>query len=113
MDIENYYQINADFETVDSMGANFINSCLEQFSKTLEIEFNSEPRFNENNLEIIMSILSNYTPNCKVIAQVECEIDDLIDKDITDSNLFAKKFKTAVEIAEKDIPRAVTTTRAL
>ena len=26
MDIENYYQINADFETADSMGANFINS---------------------------------------------------------------------------------------
>ena len=104
MDIENYYQINADFETADSMGANFINSCLEQFSKTLEIEFNSEPRFNENNLEIIMSILSNYTPSCKVIAQVECEIDDLIDKDITDSILFAKKFKTAVEIAKKDVP---------
>tara|TARA_B100000886_G_scaffold337835_1_gene299393 strand:+ start:142 stop:1446 length:1305 start_codon:yes stop_codon:yes gene_type:complete len=107
-EIENYYKLNAEFETADSMGANFINSCLEQFSKTLEIEFNSEPRFNENNLEIIMSILSNYTPNCKVIAQVECEIDDLIDKDITDSNLFAKKFKTAVEIAEKDIQRAVT-----
>ena len=108
MDIENYYQINADFETADSMGANFINSCLEQFSKTLEIELNSDPRFNHNNLEIIMSILSNYTPDCKVIAQVECEIDDLIDKDITDSSLFAKKFKTAVEIAKKDVTRAVT-----
>ena len=108
MDIENYYQINADFETADSMGANFINSCLEQFSKTLEIELNSDPRFNHNNLEIIMSILSNYTPDCKVIAEVECKIDDLIDKDITDSSLFAKKFKTAVEIAKKDVTRAVT-----
>ena len=107
-EIDNYYQINAEFETVDSMGANFINSCLEQFSKTLVIEFNSDPRFHENNLDIIMSILSNYTPNCKVIAEVECKIDDLIDKDITDSSLFAKKFKTAVEIAEKDTPRAVT-----
>ncbi len=108
IEIDNYYQINAEFETVDSMGANFINSCLEQFSKTLVIEFNSDPRFNHNNLEIIMSILSNYTPHCKVIAEVECEIDDLIDKDIKDSSLFAKKFKTAVEIAKKDIPRAVT-----
>ena len=108
IEIDNYYQINAEFETVDSMGANFINSCLEKFSKTLVIEFNSDPRFNQNNLEIIMSILSNYTPHCKVIAEVECEIDDLIDKDITDSSLFAKKFKTAVEIAEKDIARAVT-----
>ena len=108
IEIDNYYQINAEFETVDSMGANFINSCLEQFSKTLVIEFNSDPRFHENNLDIIMSILSNYTPNCKVIAEVECKIDDLIDKDITDSNLFAKKFKTAVEIAKKDVARAVT-----
>ena len=108
IEIDNYYQINAEFETVDSMGANFINSCLEQFSKTLVMEFNSHPIFNHNNLEIIMSILSNYTPHCKVIAEVECEIDDLIDKDITDSSLFAKKFKTAVEIAKKDIPRAVT-----
>ena len=107
-EIDNYYQINAEFETVDSMGANFINSCLEQFSKTLVIEFNSDPRFHENNLDIIMSILSNYTPNCKVIAEVECKIDDLIDKDITDSSLFAKKFKTAVEIAVKDTHRAVT-----
>ena len=107
-EIENYYKLNAEFETADSMGANFINSCLEQFSKTLEIEFNSEPRFNDNNLEIIMSILSNYTPNCKVIAEVECEINDLSDKDIADSNLFAKKFKTAIKIAEKDTSRAVT-----
>ena len=106
--IENYYQIDTEFETADSMGANFINSCLEQFSKAFEIEFNSEPIFNDNNLEIIMSILSNFTPNCKVRAEVECEIDDLIDKDITDSSLFANKFKTAIEIAEKDISRAVT-----
>ena len=55
-----------------------------------------------------MSILSNYTPNCKVIAEVECEINDLSDKDIADSNLFAKKFKTAIKIAEKDTSRAVT-----
>ena len=107
-EIDNYYKLNAEFETADSMGANFINSCLEQFSKTLEIEFNSEPRFNDNNLEIIMSILSNYTPDCKVIAEVECEIDDLSDKDIIDSTLFAKKFKTAIKIAEKDTSRAVT-----
>ena len=106
--IDNYYQINAEFETADSMGANFINSCLEQFSKILKSEFNSELIFNDNNLEIIMSILSNYTPNCKVIAKVECEIDDLIDKDIIDSRLFANKFKTAIEIAEQDTSRAVT-----
>ena len=30
--IENYFQLKASFETKDAMGANFINSCLEQFS---------------------------------------------------------------------------------
>jgi len=30
-----YYQIEARFETCDSMGANFINSCLESFAQTL------------------------------------------------------------------------------
>jgi hydroxymethylglutaryl-CoA reductase len=34
--LPNYYQLHATFETKDSMGANFINSCLEQFMKTLK-----------------------------------------------------------------------------
>ena len=34
--LPNYYQLHASFETKDSMGANFINSCLEQFSKILK-----------------------------------------------------------------------------
>ena len=37
-DLENYFQLKASFDTVDSMGANFINSCLEQFGKTLKEE---------------------------------------------------------------------------
>ena len=37
-ELENYYQLKASFDTVDSMGANFINSCLEQFGKTLKEE---------------------------------------------------------------------------
>ena len=35
-ELENYYQIHVTFETKDSMGANFINSCLEQFAKPLK-----------------------------------------------------------------------------
>ena len=34
--IEDYYQLHITFETVDSMGANFINSCLEKIAKTLQ-----------------------------------------------------------------------------
>ena len=37
-DIDNYYQLHATFETLDAMGANFINSCLEQFAKTFKSE---------------------------------------------------------------------------
>jgi hydroxymethylglutaryl-CoA reductase len=36
--LPNYYQLHATFETKDSMGANFINSCLEVFAKTLKQE---------------------------------------------------------------------------
>ena len=32
----NYYQLQAKFETCDAMGANFINSLLEKFSKILQ-----------------------------------------------------------------------------
>ena len=35
-DLETYYQLHCTFETLDAMGANFINSCLEQFAKTLQ-----------------------------------------------------------------------------
>ena len=34
--IPDYYQVKATFDTRDSMGANFINSCLEVFAKTLK-----------------------------------------------------------------------------
>jgi len=33
--LPNYFQLDAGFETCDAMGANFINSCLEQFGKSL------------------------------------------------------------------------------
>ena len=75
-DIKNYFQLNATFDTVDSMGANFINSCLEQFAKTIKKEALSFDSFSEEekNIEIIMSILSNYVPDCLVRAEVSCPI---------------------------------------
>ena len=80
-DIENYYQISSRFNTVDSMGANFINSCLEQYAKTFETEFlNSKLFEKDEKLEIIMSILSNYVPECLVRAEVSCKVDELKNK---------------------------------
>ncbi|WP_116786841.1 hydroxymethylglutaryl-CoA reductase, degradative [Flavobacterium psychrotrophum] len=108
--IEGYYQLHATFETVDSMGANFINSCLEQFSKTLREEALAFELFTESekHIQVIMSILSNYVPNCVVRAEVSCPVADLNeDKNISPEE-FAQKFVAAVQIAEVEPFRAVT-----
>jgi hydroxymethylglutaryl-CoA reductase len=109
-DIDNYYQLHATFETLDAMGANFINSCLEQFSSTLKDEALIYDDFSEEekSIDIVMSILSNYVPNCLVRAEVSCAIDDLKSKDIPNPEIFVSKFKQAVNIAEVEPYRAVT-----
>ena len=109
-EIANYFQLHATFNTKDSMGANFINTCLEQFAKTLEAQANDFDGFSpeEKNVQIIMSILSNYVPNCVVRAEVSCPIEQLSESANIDSNEFAQKFATAVKIAEIEPFRAVT-----
>jgi len=103
--LENYYQLHATFETLDAMGANFINSCLEQFAKTLKRE--AEAHLDEE-VVVVMSILSNYVPQCLVRAEVSCPVSELASKDIKNPQLFAAKFKQAVNIAEVEPFRAVT-----
>lgn len=109
-DLENYYQLHATFETKDSMGANFINSCLEQFAKTLKAEALQHDLFSETekNIEVVMSILSNYVPNCIVRAEVSCPVSELAEKSIENPREFAEKFVRAVKIAEVEPFRAVT-----
>ena len=109
-EIPNYFQLHATFNTKDSMGANFINTCLEQFAKTLETKANDYDGFSpeEKNVQIIMSILSNYVPNCVVRAEVSCPIEQLSEDKNIDSAEFAQKFATAVRIAEVEPYRAVT-----
>ena len=108
--LPNYFQLHATFETKDSMGANFINSCLEQFSKTLKQEAHNYSLFSETEkeIEVVMSILSNYVPNCIVRAEVSCPIADLEEKQIPNPFEFADKFVRAVQIAEVEPYRAVT-----
>jgi len=103
-DLEHYYQLHATFETLDAMGANFINSCLEQFAKTFKTEAD---KYLSTPIEIVMSILSNYVPNCLVRAEVSCKVEDLKDKTIS-GIAFAEKFVRAVNIAEIEPYRAVT-----
>ena len=96
-ELRNYYQIEVKFETIDSMGANFINSCLEQISETLKkLASNADIK-----IDVIMSILSNYVPMCIVESSVSCSIDEI-------GVEFANKFIKAVEIANSDVSRAVT-----
>ena len=107
LDEPDYYQLFATFETCDSMGANFINSCLEQFAKTLKREVEKSERFSEEekDITIIMCILSNYTPKCLVRAEVSCKVEELEDekKEYTWQE-FVEKFTKAVRIAEDAIP---------
>ncbi|MCC7245228.1 MAG: hydroxymethylglutaryl-CoA reductase, degradative [Saprospiraceae bacterium] len=117
LDFENLepglYQIRAWFETCDSMGANFINSVLERFADTLESFFTEYPDLadDERDVEVIMSILSNYTPECLVKAWVECPIAafaDLARSQGMDADSLARRFQMAVRIAQIDPFRATT-----
>lgn len=105
------WQLRAAFETCDSMGANFINSILEQFGQSLEGWFLSQPDFSpvEREVEIVMSILSNYTPDCLVRVWVECPVSKLdgVAAGLSGSD-FAEKFALAVRIARLDPWRATT-----
>lgn len=104
-ELENYYQLHATFQTKDSMGANFINSCLEQFAKTLK---DKSEDFGIQSIQIVMSILSNFVPNCVVRAEVSCPVSELNEDKNIIAEEFAQKFVTAVKIAEVEPYRAVT-----
>ena len=107
--IEGYHQLHCTFETLDAMGANFINSCLEQFAKTLKEQALAFDAFTEEekNIEVVMSILSNYVPNCLVKAEVSCPISELGNTEMS-AEAFAEKFVRAVNIAKAEPYRAVT-----
>jgi hydroxymethylglutaryl-CoA reductase len=97
--LANYFQLHVTFDTKDSMGANFINSCLETIASTFERE----------DIQVVMSILSNYVPECLVKAEVSCPLTDFVpDTDPETALAYALKFKNAVDIANVEPHRAVT-----
>ncbi|WP_442846545.1 hydroxymethylglutaryl-CoA reductase, degradative [Leeuwenhoekiella sp. H156] len=107
--LEHYYQLHVTFETLDAMGANFINTCLEQLSESWQRIFASWSSKPENTtLQVVMSILSNYVPGCVVRAEVNCAVGELSEADGIDPQEFAEKFVQAVRIAEVEPYRAVT-----
>lgn len=107
--MQGYYQLHCTFETLDAMGANFINSCLEQLAKTLVEQARMYKAFTaaEKHIEVIMSILSNYVPNCLVRAAVRCPVAELQGEAIPPEK-FAQKLVQAVTIATIEPHRAVT-----
>jgi len=106
----NYYQLMAKFDTCDSMGANFINSVLEQFAQTLKDELANDSSLSEaeQKVQIIMCILSNYTPECIVRSEVSCKIEELTQGTDMSAELFVEKFQQAVHIAQIEPYRATT-----
>ena len=109
--LPDYYQIDVRFETLDAMGANFINSCLEQFGRSLRTYISNNDHFapDEKHVEIVMAILSNYTPDSRVRAWVQCPAELLTVSDAAgEQENYAGRFVQAVRIAAGDVSRAVT-----
>ncbi len=94
-ELKNYYQLHVTFDTQDSMGANFINSCLETIAN----------EFKNDKIQVVMSILSNYVPECLVRAEVSCKMEELYNENY---EMYAQKFKQAIQIANVEPHRAVT-----
>lgn len=108
-EIPGYFQLHIRFETRDAMGANFINSCLESFSATLLRESNRQATLDgEPAVEIIMSILSNYVPECLVRAEVSCSVAEIEPEGGLDGRQVAERLVQAIRIAECEPYRAVT-----
>ena len=109
-DLPHYYQLHVQFQTADAMGANFINSCLEHLAIHWKALARQESEFTatEKEIEIVMSILSNYVPQCLVEAKVRCAISDLGEQDGMPAAEFARKFERALAIANVEPHRAVT-----
>ena len=108
--LPNYYQLDVRFKTADAMGANFINSCLESLATAFENLAAKETFFMEKkaSIEMVMSILSNYVPECLVKASVSCSVDEIEHQGGLSGKKFAEKIVQAVAIASCETFRAVT-----
>ena len=99
-----YYSLRFRVDTADSMGANFINTILEEWADYMTETYGSYGR--PEDLEIIMRILSNYNPECRVQAVVRAPVQELERQ--TGLKDYAAKLHTAFQIARINPFRAVT-----
>ncbi len=107
--LTDYFQLHVTFNTMDAMGANFINSCLEEFGTGLHNWLEQTAGFNAGDFDPLMAILSNYNDNCLVEVSVSCSIQELEEaaKGLS-ADEFVRRFTLAVQIAENDVSRATT-----
>ena len=104
--LPNVWQMQVSFKTADSMGANFINTCLEAMKDPL-LNYFEEQKLPAP--DIVMAILSNYTPQCLVTCKVSCKTEQLTPYAAgLSAQEFAQRFKLAMDIAYHNTHRAVT-----
>ena len=109
--LDEFFQLHVAFKTADAMGANFINTVLEELAKVWKalVERQAKTSDQPGKLDITMAILSNYTPESRVNIWLETAVDalGLFDQKLS-GRAFAEKFVRATEIAAADPYRAVT-----
>jgi hydroxymethylglutaryl-CoA reductase len=103
------FKLELKVETVNSMGANFINTCLEDMAEGLDLFFAVDNDPEGKKCQVVMAILSNHTPECTVTVEASCHMDEF--RSISERlpvATFADKMQLAYRIAGNDPSRAVT-----
>ncbi len=110
-EMDHYYLIGFSFETGKEMGAGFINAFLEKTAR----EFKDTAEQQEpGKVEILMAVLSNYTPGSYVTMKVECPVDALgVIHSSMKGSQFAEKFQKAVQVGKYSVSRAVTNNKGI
>lgn len=107
--LKGYYQLRIKADTVDAMGANFINTVLETIAQLWKETADHKLPDSAPPVNILMSILSNYTPECRVKVSASCPVERLATpKDEYPARVLAERIHRATVIAQNDLSRAVT-----
>ncbi len=107
--IDHLFKLELKVETINSMGANFVNTCLEDLAEALTLFFDVEGETENRKLQVGMAILSNYTPECTVTVEASCPVESMLPiSEHLPVEVFAEKLELAFRIAHHDSYRAVT-----
>jgi hydroxymethylglutaryl-CoA reductase len=107
--IPHLHKLELEVETMNSMGANFINTCLEDMAEGLEVFFGVDNDPEGKLCQVVMAILSNNTAKCTVTVEASCPLQEL--ESIAEGlpvEVLADKFVLAYLIAQTDPFRAAT-----